>query len=117
MSLNDLPAEILEKIILYTDLTVAIAIGDKYCINKLYNDQSWVLAVENNQLETIKWLHYNKKDDYKTEVLVISEDKNYTEIEKFLRKHEYHLINLREFYEYVRLINMLSGQANLTYNR
>ena len=116
MNLNSLPSEILEKIVLYTDLTTAIVIGNKYCINKIYNDQSWISAVENNQLEMIKWLHYNKKDDYKTKVLVIAKNKNYKEIEIFLKKHEYDLINLREICEYVKLINMLSGRANLTYS-
>jgi hypothetical protein len=117
MSLNNLPSEILEKIILYTDLPTAIIIGNKYCINKLYNDQSWISAVENNQLEVIKWLHCNKKNGYKTKVLVIAKDKNYKEIEKFLKTHEYDLINLREICEYVTALNMLSGRANLTYGR
>lgn len=38
----------MEKILLYTNLTTAIATGNKYYINKMYNKNSWVWVAENN---------------------------------------------------------------------
>jgi hypothetical protein len=85
--METLPQELVEKILLHTDLTTAIATGNKYYINKMYNKNSWAWAAENNQLNTIIWLHFNKRNDFDPSAAYISNDKQHKKINKFINNH------------------------------
>ena len=54
-----LPIEIQDKILLYTDLDTAIKCKNEYVINKLYDRNSFSYAIENGHLETVKWIYNN----------------------------------------------------------
>jgi hypothetical protein len=111
-----LPQELVEKILLPTDLATAITTGNKYYINKMYNKNSWAWAAENNQLNTIIWLHFNKRNDFDDRVLGIVNEYKYEKIHKFLKQYDYGMTKLKAAvlnYEYYRIIN---GMARLSYS-
>lgn len=87
MIINTLPLELIEKILLFTDLNTVIATGNKYYIEKMYNKNSWIWAAQNNKLDTIIWLHFNKKSDFDKKIINILDKNNYLKIKKFIDKY------------------------------
>ena len=89
MNLHKLPPELIDKIILYTDLRTAIISKNIYYINQLYKPHihTWKWACINNQIEVVKWLYENDipgRDHY---AMDLASKNGYLEIVKYLHTH------------------------------
>jgi hypothetical protein len=80
-----LPNEIIDKIILYTDLETALKIKNEYCIKKLYNRECHTINISasNGHLETIKWL-IKKNHSYSNKSITNAAENGHLEVVEFL---------------------------------
>lgn len=64
--MNRLPTELIDKIILYTNINTAIIVKNNYAIGKLYDKKIHTLiwSIKNNHLEFLKWM--SNKGDFNT---------------------------------------------------
>ena len=87
-----LPNEIIDQILGYCDISVAIELNREHVIKRLYNPNihTWDNAAENGDLPLVKYLHKNKKAGCTTATM------NFAAIGGFLSVVKYLHINKKE---------------------
>ena len=83
-----LPVELIDYIFLLTDFNTCVINKKEYCLEKYCKmyDNVWGWVIGNGYLESVKWLHINKKEKYNTWCMDIAVENSDIEMVKFLFK-------------------------------
>jgi predicted nucleic acid-binding protein len=79
-----LPLELVDKILLLTDIHTCITYDSLYCVKKLYNDDVPNFLIENNDLRKIKYLYDKKIFIPHSDHLYLAIQENSVDIVEFL---------------------------------
>jgi ankyrin repeat protein len=101
MKLDKLPPELIEKIIIYTDLRTAIISKNLHCILYIYKPHihTWKWACLNNQLEVVKWLYENEISGRDHYAIDLAAKNGHLDIVKYLHTHKSKIVYTPHHYD------------------
>ena len=79
-----LPIEIIERILLFTDISTCILLNNLYCVKKIYNPYDWNHFAYHNQISNLRYLHVNSIGTPDYDVIIKGIANGGTELIKFL---------------------------------
>lgn len=116
--LQGLPRELVDKILLFTDIRTCIKHNNLYCVSKIYNTNSWVELARSDDLDSMKYLYNNKIGEIPVDILsMFCIGKNKLEVVKWLiEKDKLHTMALLDAIENdnLEMVKVISNHERYT---